>query len=691
MALSFLNRPKSDFSIFKPKDESELFKFLIDKGYLVPSLIKTIELEGERSHKDKIEILEENKYVPEDKLTLGYSMVYDIPVMHVPLGPIPPEALTCIPSDLAYRYQIIPISKENGNLKIGSANPFKLSDAKDVFKELFDKNRVSPLFYIIPHSDYKRALVQYTTTAAFPARQTQSYPAIVLSNLNIPFEVINKLPQNIAEKYQIMVFSYEPGKVMKVAMVNPADPKVNEVLGLIEKRINGKLEKYVTNEEDFKRALVFYQPPKETQAPLGQKIEETISENKPKTSSVLIETVGVSLTDEDPTAALKKDISSLSELESIVKSGHVPKVVAALINYACKERATDIHIQPYEKDMLIRYRVDGLLRDIIRIPKDLHPAIISRIKILSKLKIDEQRIPQDGRFDLKFHERSVDIRVSTLPTSNGEKIVLRILDKSFGILTLEQIGLQGRTFKDLVEEIGKPFGVILATGPTGSGKTTTLYAVLNRIKNPTVNIVTLEDPVEYEIEGLNQSQIRPDIGYSFATGLRSILRQDPNIVMVGEIRDGETASLVTHAALTGHLVLTTLHTNGASAALPRLINMGVEPFLITSSINVIVAQRLLRKVCQKCQQPASLTRPVMEEIEKEAAEIPKEVMDGLNIKTPYQIRKGKGCDECNNGYKGRIGIFETLVMNSAVEELAIKKRPSSEIQEAAIKNGMITM
>jgi type II secretory ATPase GspE/PulE/Tfp pilus assembly ATPase PilB-like protein len=332
------------------------------------------------------------------------------------------------------------------------------------------------------------------------------------------------------------------------------------------------------------------------------------------------------------------------------------------------------------------------LRDITRIPIDLHPAIVSRIKILSKLKIDEQRIPQDGRFDVNFHDREVDIRVSTLPTANGEKVVLRLLDKSFGILTLEQLGLQGKGFNDLIREISKPHGVILATGPTGCGKTTTLYAILNRVKNPTVNIVTLEDPVEYEIDGINQSQIRPDIGFSFATGLRSILRQDPNIIMVGEIRDTETAQMVTHAALTGHLVLTTLHTNEAASALPRLINMGVEPFLITTALNAIIAQRLLRRICQKCQEEVKLGEAVLNELEDEIKKMPPGTLESVNLKRPFSFRKGKGCDECDNkGYKGRIGIFEVLVVTPAIEDLAVKRRPASEIHEQAIKQGMLTM
>ncbi len=396
--------------------------------------------------------------------------------------------------------------------------------------------------------------------------------------------------------------------------------------------------------------------------------------------------------DNDLGAMLEKDVTSLEELQEIIKSGYVPKIVAAIVSYAITLRASDVHIEAEAGDVRVRYRVDGMLQDVAHLSLEQQAAIVSRIKILSKLKIDETRIPQDGRFDVKFKDREVDLRVSSMPMVHGEKIVMRILDKSHGIMSLEELGVVGRAFDCIIDAIKKPYGIVLSTGPTGSGKSTTLYAILNRISVPTVNIITLEDPVEYEIAGVNQSQIKPKIGFTFAEGLRSVLRQDPNIIMVGEIRDTETASMATHAALTGHLVLSTLHTNDAPGALPRLINMGVEPFLITSSVNVVEAQRLVRKVCQNCKEQTQLPQAVVDEIKAELDKIPPNTPKDLaRVTNPMQFFHGKGCERCQNGYKGRIGIYEVMPMSDAIEDLAVRKVAATEIQATAIKEGMITM
>ncbi|GAG72562.1 unnamed protein product, partial [marine sediment metagenome] len=299
---------------------------------------------------------------------------------------------------------------------------------------------------------------------------------------------------------------------------------------------------------------------------------------------------------------IQEQVKNKEQLQEIINKGSVPKIVAGMINFAINKRASDIHIQPTNKDSRLRFRIDGVLGDILEIPKDLHPAIISRIKILSKLRIDERRIPQDGRFEVHFEEREVDLRVSTLPTTFNEKIVMRLLDKTKQEFKLEDLGISGSSFDRLIKNIERPFGMVIATGPTGSGKSTTLYGALTRINKPEINIVTLEDPVEYELDGVSQSQARPDIGFSFANGLRSVLRQDPDVVMVGEIRDKETAEMSIHAALTGHLLFSTLHTNDAAGAIPRLIDMGIEPFLISSAANAFLAQRLIRKICPKCKE-----------------------------------------------------------------------------------------
>ena len=389
---------------------------------------------------------------------------------------------------------------------------------------------------------------------------------------------------------------------------------------------------------------------------------------------------------------LTEEITNEDQLKNILKGNYIPKIVAALIDYALNLRASDIHIEPGGKSLRVRYRVDGILQDIAVLPLKFHPPLVSRIKILSKMKIDETRIPQDGRFDLGFKEREVDVRVSCLPTVHGEKVVMRILDKSQDILSLEDLGMMGRAFDLTIEAVGKPYGIILSTGPTGSGKSTTLYAMLNRISSPSINIITLEDPVEYEIPGVNQCQVKPSIGFTFADGLRSVLRQDPNVIMVGEIRDGETAGMATHAALTGHLVLTTLHTNDSAGALPRLINMGIEPFLITSSINLVIAQRLVRRICPDCKIESKMPDSLIAEIKAELAKIPKNnPKDLARAEKPLKFYHGAGCPKCSKGYKGRVGIFEVIRMTDQIEELAVGRRPSSEIAGAAFKDGMITM
>jgi|GEM_PF-174516 len=382
-------------------------------------------------------------------------------------------------------------------------------------------------------------------------------------------------------------------------------------------------------------------------------------------------------------------IKSTEELQAIVKTGFVPKIVAAVLYLASSMKASDIHLEPLESKFRLRYRIDGVLKDIVEMPNLLHPPVLSRLKILSHLKIDENRIPQDGRFSIRIGEKDIDLRISTFPTAHGEKAEMRILDKSMGLLELDKIGFNGSNMVKVKSAIAKPYGVVLVTGPTGSGKTTTLYAMLNTLSKPSVNIVTLEDPVEYDLAGINQCQINPKIGFTFAEGLRSILRQDPNIIMVGEIRDKETAELTTHAALTGHLVLSTLHTNDAAGALPRLINMGIEPFLITSSINAVIAQRLVRKLCPNCKESFTPSPAILDHLKSE--------INGITSKDAAQWKgkelkfyKQKGCSECDAGYRGRIGIFEVLEMSPEIESLAIANKPSSEIFTSAHNAGMLT-
>ena len=451
------------------------------------------------------------------------------------------------------------------------------------------------------------------------------------------------------------------------------------------KPLEQKQQKTGTDGENAESKEVKEQPQK-----VENKSEQKPAENKSNNST--IDMSGEKESDQNIGSLLDEDITTLEQLTKIKETGFVPKTVAATISYALSLRASDIHMEPGSKKLRIRYRVDGVLQDVIDFPPDVTAQLISRIKILSNLKLDETRIPQDGRFDVAFKNRQVDIRVSLLPTVWGEKVVLRLLDKSQGVLSLEDLGMVGRTFDLTLEAIKQPYGIIASTGPTGSGKSTTLYAILNRISVPGVNIVTLEDPVEYEIPGVNQCQIRPKIGFSFAEGLRSILRQDPNVIMVGEVRDVETANMATHAALTGHLVLTTLHTNDASGSLPRLANMGVEPFLITSSINLIIAQRLVRRICPKCREEIKVPETLVKQLEKEVTTIPKNnKQDQSRVPKQMKFYHGKGCNECSQGYKGRLGIFESLMVSPKIEEMVISKATANDIARQAIEEGMITM
>lgn len=379
-------------------------------------------------------------------------------------------------------------------------------------------------------------------------------------------------------------------------------------------------------------------------------------------------------------------------LQNAIIAGNIPQIVLYAISQALNMGASDIHIEPEEKTVRLRFRVDGVLRHVIEYPTNIHPAVISRVKIMSNLKIDEQRIPQDGRTNVTTEDnRSIDLRVSSLPTINGEKIVMRLQDKSKEIPDLPKLGLTGTSLEKMERFIKLPNGIILVTGPTGSGKTNTLYSTLSRLNQVGVNIMTFEDPVEYQMDGLNQSQVHPDIEYDFAMGLRTALRQDPDIIMVGEIRDQETIEIAIRAALTGHLVLSTIHTNSAVATLTRILDMSVKPFLITSSIRGIISQRLVRRICDKCKEEYVPEAEIAEEIKKELTGVSEKDIDPKLLEN-IKLYKGKGCEACNNmGYKGRAGIFEILEMERNVAELVLKNAPDNEMEEVAKNNGMLTL
>jgi len=485
----------------------------------------------------------------------------------------------------------------------------------------------------------------------------------------ISAEVLNNIPEEAASHYQFVPFFSDDEKI-KIALFNPEDARAMEALRFFTWQKGKKIETYLCSESSFRNAFKQYHI-------INLEVKKALEDIQ----SVIKKHEGG--------AGLDKNLEILSE------EAPVSKIVDMILRSAVDARASDIHIEPVEGKLRVRNRVDGMLQTSSEFPESLHLSIVARIKILSNLKIDEQRKPQDGRFQVNLNGKLVDFRVSTLPTSRGEKIALRILDKDQGIQNLEKMGMGVHYRQLLLENIRKPFGAILVSGPTGSGKSTTIYALLSVLNQDGTNIITLEDPIEYYMNGINQSQIKPEIGYTFASGLRSILRQDPDVISVGEIRDKETAELVIHAALTGHLVLSTIHTNSAIGVIPRLIDMGVEPFLVASSLNVAVAQRLVKKICVHCREEytpsAEVEKKIIREINQISALRRKELGDFIE-KRPIKLYRGIGCKHCQNkGTKGRIGLYEVLEVTRDLAKIITDGALEDAIIKESNRQGMITI
>jgi type IV pilus assembly protein PilB len=498
------------------------------------------------------------------------------------------------------------------------------------------------------------------------AEQEQSAPVMELAGKEITANILREIPEEAAVFYRFVPIARE-GDVLKVGMVEPSDLKAKEALRFIVQRSELKLEIYTISENDFKEVLKQYRTLRGEVKKALKELEKELEVEK----------------EEKPT---KEELA-----QKITTEAPITKIVAVILRHAAEGDASDIHIEPTEKRVKVRFRVDGVLYASIFLPTEVQAAVVSRIKILSNLKIDETRVPQDGRFHTTISGKKIDFRVSTFPTVSGEKVVLRVLDPSVGLRKFADLGLQGRSLKMIAENIKKPFGMILITGPTGSGKTTTLYSILRELNQETVNIISLEDPVEYYIEGISQSQIKPDIGYTFASGLRHILRQDPDVIMVGEIRDEETASLAIHAALTGHILLSTLHTNNAIGVIPRFVDMGVGTFLIPPTMNLAIAQRLVRRLCPKCRKEVAAPPEISDIIEKELNKI-KSVEDVAKWNKPFKIYRSQGCKFCNNkGTKGRIALYEMLEMTPELEEVVNKGATELAIKKEAQRQGMVTM
>lgn len=496
---------------------------------------------------------------------------------------------------------------------------------------------------------------------------TQAYAASInadmveLGSTKLDQKLLARIPERIARQYQAVLFADDPDG-LKLAIADPGDL---QAVDFLQKLLGKSVKIYAATSSDILQALDQYK------GNLEREITKVIPED-----------------DKNKEA----DVSA----EEVAEDSPVAKTVNLLIEYALKAGASDIHIEPRENTLQIRYRIDGILHEANTLPRNIMPSLVSRIKILANLKIDEHRKPQDGRIKLVDSERTVAIRVSTLPTMDGEKIVMRLLDETSRALTLEELGFNHSALARMQRAMTQPHGIILVTGPTGAGKSTTLYSVLSMLNTPEVNISTVEDPVEYRIAGVNQTQVNPTAGMTFAGGLRALLRQDPNVIMVGEIRDNETADLAIQAALTGHLVLTTLHTNNAATTLPRLLDMDAEPFLIASTVRAVVGQRLVRKLCVKCRAEYQPNETELAELNKDFdVKLAQSQLDKnqSNQKANLSLWKpGKGCETCGGtAYKGRIGIYEVLEESEAISKLILSNATSDEIQRQATADGMITM
>lgn len=537
-----------------------LADILVSLGALDAARAEQIKLAEVQSGSPQEDIIRKGQMVPEEKLVQAKSQLYNIPFINLDLTPVAPAALAALPSEVADRFKVFPIS----------------IDIKD--------------------------------------------------------------------------------KSMALAMSDPLDLSAIE---FIEQKTGLHIK---------------------PQAALPKQIEDFIQTRYATTLT------------QEVTAAMKDVAPGRDEVEAIEKSKggfireeKIAQIVDQILDFAIKSRASDIHIEAGERSTRVRYRIDGILQEKLSIPKELHDSLISRIKILSGMKIDEKRIPQDGRFNFKGSDAEVDLRISSLPTTWGEKIVMRLLKKSGGVPDLPELGLRGRGLKNLQDAILRPHGIILICGPTGSGKTTTLYAVISKLNTSKVNIVTLEDPVEYKIPGVNQVQINPAAGLTFADGLRAFLRQDPNIILVGEIRDQETADLAIQASLTGHLVFSTLHTNDAAGALPRLLDMGAEPYLLASSMTCIVAQRVVRKIHEECKEAYSPDPKIVADTQKELGALWKPQGD-------VKFYKGKGDPDCgNSGYFGRVGIFEVLPVTEKIGKLILERGSAAQIDAQGKEEGMISL
>ena len=527
-------------------------------------------------------------------------------------------------------------------------------------------NNQSLMSYMIEHKFLDNEILIHATA------HVSGIPYVNLENTTIPQETLDLISVDIAERNMAVPIAEVQGRIA-VAMLDATNIQAVDYLSSLIQR---PLKVFMASQKSIRHILDQYKT----------------------------DLSGVDALAENVDAQTQAEAESKRQVQTIVQDSPISKALNTILEYAVRAKASDIHIEPLEKSLKIRCRIDGVLREIMNLPKSIEPALISRIKILSSLKIDEHRVPQDGQFAVAVGDKEVDLRIAISPVVWGEQVVIRLLDKTGNSFNLEEMGYAGRALRTIRKGIAAPNGMVLTSGPTGSGKSTSLYALIKEIKDDSVNIITLEDPVEYKMDGVNQIQVNAEVGLTFAAGLRSILRLDPDIVMVGEIRDGETANLAVQAALTGHLVFSTLHTNSAAGILPRLIDMGIEPFLIASTVNTIIGQRLVRRVAAKrntyqsspletqsiIETVGHLLPKTPEEVEKVSADLGYKNLPLANQKS-YTLVKGRYTPQTPGGYQGRAGLYEVMEVTEEIQQLIIKHATSHEVQKVAMAQGMITM
>ncbi|MEK7482399.1 MAG: ATPase, T2SS/T4P/T4SS family [Patescibacteria group bacterium] len=543
-----------------------------------------------------------------------------------------------------------------------------------VKKGFLDKEKATPLEFEIKSSGRKeeeilleKAVVSEPLLFGLKS-EALKIPLKEVTVDEISLKILELIPAETARFYQMLPLSLKDG-VLEVGMVYPEDLMAQEALKFLSRQGNFSYKVFLMTISDYKNLLKKYHSLKREVKVALEQLETEMQQDQ----------VG-------------KRPSTPDDFERLVEEAPVSKVVAVCLRHAVEGGASDIHIEPSKEKVRIRFRLLGSLHSSIFLPMRVHPAVVARVKILSDLRIDETRLPQDGRFTAKINERDIDFRVSTFPTTLGEKVVIRVLDPATGLRSFDKLGLEGRNLDVAKNAIKRPFGLLLASGPTGCGKSTTLYAILRLLNKEGVNIVTLEDPVEYFIEGVSQSQVKPEIGYTFAVGLRHIMRQDPDIIMVGEIRDEETAFLAIHAALTGHIVLSTLHTNNVMGVIPRLIDLGIKPYLIAPTLACAIGQRLVRKLCVYCREKVKPSKEIQELIAKELAALPPAIQKEFKIPSPLYVYQAKGCKQCGDlGFSGQIGIFETLAMNERLSNIILRGADSIALAKEAVEQGMATM